>query len=64
MKQDYNNMSEEEQLGVVSKDGYAIEYIENPSEKIQLAAVTENGFAIRFIKNPLDLSKIHQRRFN
>lgn len=37
---------------LVSKDGFAIQSIENPSEKLQLAAVRENGLSIKYIKNP------------
>jgi hypothetical protein len=37
---------------MVSYDGTAIRFIENPSEEIQLAAIKENGLAIRYIQNP------------
>jgi len=50
----FNNIkfTEEEQLKVVKKDVYAIQYIKNPSEEVQLTAVSQNGHAIEFIKNP------------
>ena len=42
----------------VTKNGYAIQCIENPSEELQLAAVTQNGHAIQCIKNPSEAAKI------
>ena len=40
------------QIPLVSKNGYAIRYIDNPSEKVQLAAVQNEPLAIQFIENP------------
>ena len=48
---DYNSLSKEEQLAVVSKNGYYIKYINNPCFEVQLAAVNQNGYNIEFIKD-------------
>ena len=48
----YAELPEEKQLGVVKKDGNAIEYIKNPSEAVQLGAMQQDGDAIKYIKNP------------
>ena len=37
---------------LVKKDGFLIEFIQNPSEEVQLEAVKENGGAIQLIQNP------------
>ena len=48
----YINSSEENQLAAVSKNGYTIQFIENPSEKVQMTAVSKDGYALQFIENP------------
>jgi hypothetical protein len=39
------------QINLVQKHGWAIQYIKNPSEKVQLAAVNQNGVSIHYIIN-------------
>jgi len=57
-KVDYNNMSEQEQIEVVSRNGILIQHIKNPSLEVQLTAVSQNGSAIRFVKNPSEQVQI------
>ena len=49
---DINNMSDEEQLAAVKRDGWAIRFIKNPSIEVQLAAVKQYVYAIQWIENP------------
>ena len=51
-KTDINDMSDEEQLAAVNRNGDAIRFIKNPSPEVQLAAVKQRGLAIEYIKNP------------
>jgi len=44
--------NEKAQLAAVRRDGYAIEWIDNPSEAVQMAAVKQNGYAIGYISKP------------
>ena len=46
------NLSEDEMLAAVKKNGKLIQHIKNPSKKVQLAAVRQNGEAIEYIENP------------
>ncbi len=55
---DWNLKSEEEQIAFVSKDGYAIVYIDNPSEVVQTAAVNQNGYVLHHIKNPSEAVRL------
>lgn len=60
---DYNSLSEEEQIKIVNENGYNIKNINNPSEKVQLAAVNKNPPAIEYIENPsekLQLAAVKQ----
>ena len=52
-----NNMSEQEQLEAVSKNGLLIQYINNPSEDVQLKAVREDAYSIEYINNPSEYIK-------
>ena len=54
----FYDILESEQLDIVEKNGWAIQYIENPSEEVKLAAVKENGCAIKYIKNPSEAVKL------
>lgn len=47
-----NANSEQMKLEAVKRDGYAIQFIDNPSEQVQLAAVKRIGYALHFIDNP------------
>ena len=49
---DYNSLSEEEQIDIVSKNGNYIKYINNPCLEVQLAAVMQYGVSIKYINNP------------
>lgn len=48
----YDNLTEEEQLEKVKKNGFSIQFISKPSLQVQLEAVRESVGAIRHIKNP------------
>jgi hypothetical protein len=47
-----NELSEEEQIELVKKQYWYIDYIDNPSEKVCLAAIKQNAWAIKYITNP------------
>ena len=47
-----NDVTEEEQIEAVQKNGYDIRYISNPSEKVQLIAIQQEGAIIKHIENP------------
>jgi len=47
-----NDMTEEEQIKIIIKNTFVIQYIDKPTELVQLAAVERNGDTIRYIKNP------------
>jgi hypothetical protein len=47
-----NNLSEEEQLLVLSLDPYQIQYIDNPSKELQLACAKTNITIIGIINHP------------
>ena len=51
-KTDINDMSDEEQLAAVNRNGDAIRFIKNPSPEVQLAAVKQRGLVIDYIENP------------
>ena len=53
-----DQLTEEEQIALVRKEWYKINFIENQSEAVQLAAVRENGYAVQFTKNPSDVVMI------
>ena len=59
-----NNMSEQEQLEAVRREGTDIQYINNPSEKVQLEAVRENGYSIKYIDNPSERVQLEAVRSN
>jgi hypothetical protein len=52
------NISEEEQLAWVKRNGHVIDFMKNPSEKVQLEAVRNAGAAIQYIKNPSEKLKL------
>lgn len=46
---------EEEQLKIVKKSGYNIDYVYNQTEKIQATAMYQNVINIDYMKNPSDI---------
>ena len=46
---------EEEQLKIVKKSGYNIDYVYNQTEKIQATAMSQNAINIDYMKNPSDI---------
>ena len=59
-----NNMSEQEQLEAVSRNGLSIQYIDNPSEKVQLEAVRRDAYSIKYIDNPSEEVQLEAVRGN
>lgn len=55
---DYKSLSEEEQIRLLSEDGFLIKGIKKPSEVLQLAAVENSPWSIEWIKNPTDKAQI------
>ena len=45
-------LSGENALAAVQKNGYVLQYVHNPSEAVALAAVKRNGDALRYVPNP------------
>lgn len=43
---------EEEQLKIVKKSGYNIDYVYNQTEKMQVDAIYQNAINIDYMKNP------------
>ena len=58
MTQDYDNMTDEQQLEFIKHLGLLIQFISEPSEQVQLGAVHQNSFSIKYIKNPTELVQI------
>jgi hypothetical protein len=50
----YDNISEEEQLKLIDRDPYNIQYITNPSEKVQMKAILTNPRVIKHISKPTE----------
>nr|DAW52715.1 MAG TPA: hypothetical protein [Caudoviricetes sp.] len=46
---------EEEQLKIVKKSGYNIDFVYNQTEKIQAMAMYQNPINIDYMKNPSDI---------
>ena len=59
MTQRYNNLTEQEQLELIQKDGILIRFISEPCEMVQIAAIKQCPIAIYYIafKNILNIFK-------
>ena len=44
--------TEDQKLAAVKRNGWLIDYIDNPSLEVQLAAVQKSPRSIKYIKNP------------
>ncbi len=55
---------EEEQLKVVQKNGYDIQFINNPTEKIKMEALKKDGYAIQYINKPTEEMKLEAIKQN